>query len=456
MGKPNILLIVCDTLRVDHLGCYGYFRETSPNIDLIAKEGIVFEDFYNSGAPTGPAFTSIYTGLYPIHHKYYHFIAPNTREIDDQIFTMPEILRTCGYTTVAFDSLINFASHTKHWVRGYDFYVNVGENFKIAWIKNYSDEKFFLFIHYWDPHTKFEQPQKYKEIFHHKKGDYSDLEIKTSPTGYQYVPGWGKKGEIIEEEKKEFGSNVSIDLYDGSILYMDQAISEVISTLKEEEVFEDTLVIVTSDHGENLFQHYNFWGHNSLHDTVIHVPLIMRYPKKLPKNVRVNGFCQHIDLLPTILDLLEVNLDVLEFDGESILPLVNGNKIRDTMFMEHANGQRAIRTDEWKFMTEEWARKLCRPPELYNVKSDPMETENLANTHTDKVEEMKELLRNWIENNSKGGIDPAIYQEKEQFTAKRFDSKGISYQLDSENLRLIKYRNKLSQFLKFFDIEPPS
>ena len=90
--QPNILLVVCETLRYDHLGCYNYFRDTTPNIDQIAKDGIVFEDFYNAGAPTGPAFTSIYTGLYPIHHKYYRFFYPNGRELDDLIFTMPEVL----------------------------------------------------------------------------------------------------------------------------------------------------------------------------------------------------------------------------------------------------------------------------------------------------------------------------------------------------------------------------
>jgi len=111
----NIVLIVCDTLRFDHLGCYGYFRDTSPNIDNMAKDGAIFEDFYTSGAPTGPAFTCMYTGLHAINHKHYQFIQPNVRQLDDLIFTMPEILKAGGFTTAAIDNLINFPSHSKHW-----------------------------------------------------------------------------------------------------------------------------------------------------------------------------------------------------------------------------------------------------------------------------------------------------------------------------------------------------
>jgi arylsulfatase A-like enzyme len=436
MNQPNILLVVIDTLRNDHLGCYKYFRNTTPNMDQIAKDGIVFEDFYNAGAPTGPAFTSIYTGLYPIHHKYYRFTYPNVRELDDLTFTMPEIFKTLGYTTVALDNLSNFPPHSKHWTRGYNHYINPNKNFNdnilaedlnkkaIPWIKNHSDEKFFFFIHYWDPHITYDQPTEYRKIFHHKKGDYSDLEVKNAPAGYQYVPGWGKIGEMVEEKTNFRGMNLSIDLYDGEIYYLDHAIGRIISALKDVNVFDDTLVIITSDHGENLMQHYNFWGHNSLHDTVIHIPLIMRYPKKFPKNVKVKGFGQHIDLLPTILDIVGAPTGILEIDGKSLLPLLKGDKIRDTIFMEHSSGQRAIRTKEWKFITDEWltadewVRRIHRPPELFNVKEDPMESINLANTNIEMMTKLREELIKWIKNNlEEGKKDPAIYEDKKIFNS---------------------------------------
>jgi len=258
MNEPNVLLVVCDTLRADHLGCYGYFRETSPNIDRMAKEGVLFKDFYNAGCPTGPAFASIYTGLYPIHHKFYKFLVPNLRQIDDTIFTMPEIMRAMGYTTAAFDNLFNFMERPKHCVRGYEFYINRGGAFDTAhdlrarrlnkrlipWIKNYSDEKFFLFIHYWDPHLPYDQQEEYRSLFHHEKGKLSDLTVMEAPAGYRYVPGWGEVGEFADGEvKAPYGPypTVSIDLYDGEIAYMDHAIGEVVEALENKGVIDETL-----------------------------------------------------------------------------------------------------------------------------------------------------------------------------------------------------------------------
>jgi len=431
----NILFFVCDTLRADHLGCYGYFRNTSPNIDRLAREGVLFEDFYDAGCPTGPAFTCMYTGLYPIHHKFYRFLYPNARQVDDMIFTMPEMLRGLGYTTAGFHNLLNMMDRPKHLVKGYEFYINLGEYFPhhafhtlrceevnrrlIPWIRSYSDEKFFLFVHYWDPHGPYNQPKKYRDLFQHQR-DLSDLEIREAPAGYKYIPGWGTIEEVTVNEKPLYydlrasSLGALVDLYDGEIAYMDHAIGEVIQTLEDEGVLEETLIILTSDHGEQLCQHRSYgWQHAGLHDAVTHVPLIMRYPKKLPKGVRVKGFCQHIDILPTLLDLLGVGRNVLDIDGRSLMPLLNNEEIRDLIFMEHTSGQRSVRTAEWHLIDDETIpRKRYRELELYNVKEDPMETVNLAKNMKDKAK-LKEALRGWIRENLKEGErDPAIYADE--------------------------------------------
>jgi len=445
--RVNVLLIVCDTLRADHLGCYGYFRETSPNIDRVAGEGVLFEEFYNAGAPTGPGFTCIYTGLYAIHHKFYEFLIPNIRQVDDTIFTMPEVLRAVGYLTAAFDNLVTQLGRAKHFVRGYEFYVNCGpyaldkprelmaeqlNRRLIPWIRNYSDERFFLFVHYWDPHGPYNQPPEYRKVFHHEPGSLSDLEVREAPAGYKYVPGWGKADQIVQEEKTWRERGLSVDLYDGEIAYMDHAIGEIIEALEDEGVLDDTLVIVTSDHGEQLGQHYGSWGHAGLHDTVTHLPLIMRYPKRLPKGARVKGFCQQIDVLPTILGLIGSQTDVLEIDGESIMPLLKNERIRDRVFMEHTSGQRAVRTDEWKLLDDEWARRLHRELELYNVKEDPMEAINLAQAEKEEAQELRESLREWVRTNLKEGEpDPAIYEDQREL-----------------NTRTLEYRQKISRLLE--------
>jgi len=450
MDRMNILFIVGDTLRADHLGCYGYFRDTSPNIDRVAGEGVLFEDFYNAGAPTGPGFTCMYTGLYTIHHRFYRFTTPNIRQVDDTIFTMPEILRALGYTTAALDNLMNQGARAKHFVRGYEFYINcspdafggaarlLAERLNrrlIPWIRDHSGERFFLFVHYWDPHLPYIQPEEYRRVFHHEKGSLSDLRVEEAPGGYKYVPGWGRVGEFPEGEVEFKRQRVSIDLYDGEIRYMDHAIGEVVSTLEDVGVLDDTLILMTADHGEQLNQHYGIWGHAGVHDAVTHIPLIMRCPKRLPRGVKVKGFCQQIDLLPTILDLIGSRTDALEIDGESAMPLLRGERTRDRIFIENAAGLRAVRTDEWKFIADEWARRLRRGPELYNVREDPMEAINLAETNKERAEELGETLRGWVRDNLRGEKDPAIYEDEKEL-----------------NLRAIEYRHKVARFLESLGI----
>jgi len=448
MGEANVLFIVCDTLRADHVGCYGYFRETSPNIDRIAGEGVLLEDFYNSGAPTGPGFTCMYTGLHSIRHRFYVFIPPNIPLLDDTVFTLPEIMRARGYTAAAVDNLMNFPSHPKHFARGYEFYINASpEAFAsppqiraedvnrrlLPWIRDHSDERFFLFVHYWDPHTPYIQPPEYREVFHHEKGGLSDLEVKEASAGYKYVPGWGRVGEINEGDERR-----SIDLYDGEIAYMDRAIGEVLDALEETGILDETLILVTSDHGEQLGQH-GAWGHNALHDAVTHIPLIMRYPKKLPKGKKLRGFGQHIDILPTILDLTGAP-GLSDIDGQSLTPLLKGRPVRDRIFMEHVGLQRAVRTEEWKLLeyvsgegVPERFMTPGGPVQLYNLRDDPMETINLAEKEEKQLRALQGVLHDWVRSNLREG-------EEDPILAYRPELRGAAAQMG--------YRQKVQQLTR--------
>jgi len=454
----NVLLIVCDTLRADHVGCYGYFRETTPNIDRVAAEGVLLEDFYNSGAPTGPGFTCIYTGLHSIHHRFYLFLPPNIRPIDDTIFTLPEIMRARGYTTAALDNLINFPAHSKHFVRGYEFYINASPGAfasppvitaeqvnrrLLPWIRDHSDERFFLFVHYWDPHLPYNQPKEYQNLFHHERGSLSDLEVREAPAGYKYVPGWGRVDEI-----NEGGADRSIDLYDGEVAYMDHAIGETLDVLEEAGILEETLIIVTSDHGEQLGQH-GAWGHNALHDSVTHIPLILRYPKRLPRGRRVRGFGQHIDLLPTILDLTGGPPRLPNIDGRSLTPLLMGKPLRERVFMEHVGLQRAVRTEEWKFI--EYVRGKAapgrsmtpeRPVQLYNVRDDPMEAINLAEKEKKQRRVLQEALDGWVRSNLREGEEDPILsytpEERARMHAREYHTEGYEKMRAQQLTRLLQ------------------
>lgn len=415
------VLFVLDTLRADHLGCYGYFRDTSPTIDKLAKEGVIFPDSHASAVATGPGFTCIITGLASVNNKFYltPFNIPNAINFDDDILTFPEMIWDgSDVTTAAFDNLMNFRSHMKQFVRGFEYYVNVTRTSNwihhhvvggsvnerlLPWIRHHADEDFFLFVHYWDPHGPYNQPDEFGNLFHHEKGNLSDLKVVSAPAGYDYVPGWGKADEIFEGDdiKPTSGPSKhprSIDTYDGEIKYTDYLIQQVLEELDKQGVLEDTSILITADHGEQLGQH-GMYGHGGLHEAVVYVPIIL-WGRGIPKGKEMGGFVQHVDLAPTILELFGIK-EYPEMDGMSLLPVVEEKeKTRDRIFLE-SNGQRAIMENGIKYI---WHKDGSE--ELYNVEEDPMEVINLAEEQKDKASSMREELFQWVEANLKGKPDP--------------------------------------------------
>jgi len=420
----NVVLFVIDTLRADHLGCYGYFRDTSPTIDRLAAEGVLFSNSHATAVATGPGFTSIITGLSPIHHKFYltPFNIPNAINFDDDIPTLAEMIWDHGgYTTAAFDNLINFRSHMKQFVRGYEYYVNVtrtsrwihhhvvgGEVNKrlIPWIQHHKAERLFLFVHYWDPHTPYNQPPGYRRLF--KYSSISDLETKTAPSGYDYVQGWGTCEEIMkpvsERDIKGWPSTQEypIDLYDGEIRYTDDLINEVLATLDVAGILEDTAIIVTADHGEQLGQHGHY-GHPGLHEPNIFVPVILWHPPSLPQGKVIEGYIQQSDIAPTVLDLIGAT-PTAELDGESLLPIIEGGQeTREEIFVETSQ-QRAILRGDSKLIRDVWGSVG-----LYDLHSDPMEVANLADKETARRKELEGAMDEWVEANiPEGETDPML------------------------------------------------
>ena len=421
--RLNVVLIVVDTLRADHLGCYGYFRDTSPFLDRLAREGVLFRDSRANAIPTGPGFSSIITGLAAIHHHFYltPFNLPNLIDFDDDIPTLPELIQDVvgGYTTAAFDNLINFKSHMDQFVRGFEYYVNASRTAKpihhhlvggavnerlIPWLKAHADESFFLFVHYWDPHTPYNQPEEYRDIFHHEPGNLDDLQVKEAPAGYTYVPGWGKVGELWEPAVGE--SELTLDLYDGEIRYTDHLVEEVVGTVEELDLTDRTVIIVTSDHGEQLGQH-GMYGHGMLHEAVIWVPLIMWGPGTIPEGKIVEGYVQQADVVPTILSLLGVKKEALpSFDGLDLLPLIEGQEPpREEIFVEDHH-YRAVMQGQWKYSLSYFQGI----EELYDIKRDPMEVVNLVEEERGRADAMRERLNEWVRENLQGERDPLFAQ----------------------------------------------
>ena len=427
----NVVWFVLDTLRADHLSCYGYFRKTSPNIDRLASEGVLFEDSYASAIATGPGFTSLFTGLAAINHGFYltPWNEPNKPLLDDRIVTLPELIQIRGsYTTAAFDNLINFRSHMKQFVRGFEYYVNitrspawlhhhviadeVNHRF-LPWLEQHAEEPFFAFVHYWDPHIPYNMPAEFRGRFDRRTGD---LVTKQAPDGYEYVPGWGPVERLPTGEDQ-----LSVDLYDDEIFYTDHCIGRVREKLEQLDLLDETVIIVTSDHGEDLDLH-GLWGHATVHNTTILVPLIIRDPRHLPAGERIKGFVQHVDNLPTILGYYpQQQRDGFErvtipdqtpdipssFDGDSLLGLARGERMAPDEIVVESGAHRAILSPPWKLI---WHRNGER--ELFHLLQDPLELHDRAVDEVTVMEELTGKLRNWVARNLGGErTDPYFASE---------------------------------------------
>lgn len=425
----NVLWFVVDTLRADHLSCYGYFRKTSPNIDRLAEEGVLFENSYASAIATGPGFTSLFTGRAAINHGFYltPWNVPNAPLLDDRIVTLPEWIQVRGdYTTAAFDNLINFRSHMKQFVRGFEFYVNVTRspawlhhhiiadevNHRLLpWLERHRDEPFFAFVHYWDPHTPYNMPDRFRGTFDRKKGD---LVTKSAPDGYEYVPGWGHADRLPTGNE-----NQSIDLYDDEVFYTDYSIGLVREKLEALGLLDETVLIVTSDHGEDLDLH-GLWGHGTVHNTTIFVPTIIRDPKHLPQGERVAGFVQHADHLPTVLEYFpeqsrpEFGRAALtdwmpeipqKFDGDSLLAVALGQRTAKEEIVVESGQHRAYIAPPWKLIWHKDGRKS----ELFHLENDPLELHNRAEEEKAVTAEVSEKLRDWVDRNLAGERTDPIF-----------------------------------------------
>jgi arylsulfatase len=403
----NVLLIVIDTLRADHLGCYGYERSTSPNMDAFALQSVVFEHHTATSIPTHPAFATINTGQYSITHG----VVSHGGDVDIPRTApwLPAIVHKNGCTTCAVD---NLADWRYGFGRGYEFYIDPTkrqplplscDNRKInaraiPWLKHHRGEPFYMMIHYWDPHTPYLPPRAYRKLFY--KGDPSDPENKTlegmdnHPLGKTWRETWFSKlgGSITDAAYIEA-------LYDAEIRFCDEGIGQILKTLDELDLADETLVIIMSDHGELMYRHGIFFDHHGLYDGNLHVPLLMRHPSLKPR--RVAGMSAHVDIAPTILDLFGFPIPP-EMEGVSLAPWLRSETdepIRDFVVSQECTWQKkwSIRTPQYKFIKARAEDYYKTPPrELYDLKADPNEYRNIADAEPEVAKALETQLESWI------------------------------------------------------------
>ena len=418
----NVIFIALDTLRADHLRCYGYEKPTSPNLDRLASKGVVFERCYASDIPTQPAYTTMYTGRYGVEHG----IVSHGSDIQAlpsgfKLFT--ELLRGAGYSTVAVDNL----AAMKPWFhRGYEYYVmphghiqlitaDKVTNYALEWLKCHAEkkEKFFMFLHYWDPHTPYLPPKEYVEKFY--RGDPYDREKAETMRAFRNSPFYPLHGKWIEDLLGDVQDIEYISaLYDAEIAFMDNQLGRLFTYLEENDMMNNTLIVVTADHGESLTEHNIFFDHHGVYETNIHVPLILYAPSLLPQGLRVKSLVGHVDIAPTILGVAGIQAPG-DIRGTSLLEIVeNEAEEREYVVSGECTYQayRAIVTrDGWKLIKRIGGDLYGRPRiQLYNVLKDPGEVEERSGSNPDLVRELEYRLDRWVEENLGEKPDPMRIQ----------------------------------------------
>jgi len=408
---PNILFFGVDSIRADHMSCYGYDRLTTPNIDRLAEEGVLFENNFSPIVPTTPAYSHMLTGRDVVSTQV--VALAHNGPLDPNIPTLPEILREKGdyaSTLVGFDGgfyrgFDNYLTHTA-WGTWDDRPLLKAGNLNDVTIPELDklaagDRPFFLFLRHMDPHSPYLPPHPYDRMFY--TGDEFDPENKSMEPIFDFAPfadffrSWMPPG-ITD---KEF-VNAS---YDGEIAYMDGCIQQLLNRLEELGIADDTIVILNGDHGETLDEHDCYYDHHGLYEPTLTVPLIIKYPGELPEGIGVDGFTQHIDIVPTIMDLLGIDAGV-EFDGKSQIPLITGEVATNysEFYIAEATWMRkqGWRTPEWKFFEQLEPDFHGKPPvELYNLMHDPLELDNLADSEPTMVIELRRRMNAWLDDRMK-------------------------------------------------------
>lgn len=414
----NVILIIIDALRADHLGCYGYKKQTSPHLDNFAKEGLLFGNCYAQASSTKPSVASILSSLYP---KVHGVSNDGRKALPYEVTTITEILQAHGYITYAYVNNTNLKT-IFNYNQGFDFFddylmrdklyyvvlrqlrkiliflqINIRKRFDyldrnnatlankriIPWLEKNKYNSFFMFIHYVEPHSPYCPPLQHRTKFLNK--------------------------------------NNEISLYDGEICFIDENINQLFEKLKYLGIYDKTLIIITADHGEAFGEHKNYGHGETIYQEEIRVPLIVKYTECIPKGVAIKTPVKSIDIMPTVLNILNVHYNG-DLDGKSLMPLIknaDGTFSNESIFIdENTSVQKAIlkgvikniNNNEWKYIFTEKSKlrdlKNVGQEELYNLTEDPHELNNLTKEKTEILKIMRNELDFYKRHCGKKALSP--------------------------------------------------
>jgi arylsulfatase A-like enzyme len=409
--QPNLIVFGIDSLRRDFMSSYGYHHQTTPHMDKIASEGVLFENHFSPSIPTTPAYASMLSGrdcfgtdVVALRHK---------GPMREGVKTLAEVLGENGYNTTCVGFTNNPSS------RGFDSYLDYeawlpdetgrcpkAENLNDVAIPelkrlNAEDKPFFLFMRHMDPHSPYLPPRPFERLFY--GGDEKDPENKSMEPVYNFKPHADFFKSWIPEGVTD--KDYLIAQYEGAIAYMDACIQNIFAEIEALGIEEETLIVLTSDHGETLYEHDCYFDHHGMYDNCLVVPLILKFKGKLPTGKRLSDTTLIQDIMPTILDVLGIEADT-EFEGHSLVDFINGetpSPVSDFYITECTwMRKHGWRTPEWKLIQALEPDFHFKPEiELFNLVKDPEENQNVAAEEPEVVALLQKRMNNYINKREK-------------------------------------------------------
>ncbi|HVG09897.1 MAG TPA: sulfatase [Thermoanaerobaculia bacterium] len=399
--NPNVLMLVIDALRPDHLGCYGYPLATSPTIDALARRGVLFTNAASLASYTRAAVPSIFTSVHPGAHG----VLTQGKKVEmlsDEYETLAETLKERGYVTAAFAPNPSL-NHAFNFDQGFDLYddnfqigVRGAEDFETAskinertlgWLRANPGKPFFAYLHYRDVHAPYVPPPPYDHMFD-KPGDgrpLSEAEYKSQPPDVRQPRRFRDLDSYVEQ-------------YDGEIRYTDDHLARFLETLAKEGFLDDTVIFLTADHGESFLEHRSWTHGTGLYEELTRVPLLLVLPGEKHKGQRVVAPVQTTDIYPSILELLELGT-LPQIQGRSLFDAIEGKADPKRPVFNEAlvsHGHRpwnfgelvAVRYDGWKLIYN----RRSRTAELYNLAQDPGETRDLVDSERERARDLLRMI----------------------------------------------------------------
>lgn len=385
LEKVNIILISLDTLRADHLGCYGYSRPTSPALDNLSQDAALFANTYAQSSWTLPSHMSLLFSLNSASHQVYF----NDQRVDESLPSMATFLKEEGYITYGFTGG-GYVSSIYGFAKGFDWYdepvggrkaplgMDEAERmFEVTseWLGKNQDKPFFLFLHTFQIHGPYASPEPWNEMFLQKGAGWNRLALRN------FLDSHGDDYPFTPDEK----SNI-VALYDQEIRYTDDVlIAPLVARLKELGIYDNTLLIVTSDHGEEFDDHGGWLHGRTVYNELIRVPLVIKFPESAYKGTRVESKCRLIDILPTALDTAGIKYSRSALEGRSLFTFLNGSETEDRVFISdlaHKNvpdpcpALIATNSKNLKFIIQK-SKGGVKAIEAFDLNRDPRERNNI-------------------------------------------------------------------------------